>query len=155
MSRFSVMFLYVYDHDTSYTYLPAETISKFHLLQEFLLLVTKPVVLLCRCPLRIKSQCKNKYHDISKATEELQVKQIIYSFLSNWPKVKVVTAQPDSVLLSPRAPTEWGITLMHTHKQGYSCPCACLIKHYAMRMYGGNGEQVGAPPPHTYTSNLQ
>lgn len=56
------VFFYVSScHDTKYTYLPAETISKLHLLQELLLFVTEPVVLFRRGPLRIKRQCTNKY----------------------------------------------------------------------------------------------
>lgn len=47
--------------NTRYTYLPAKTIAKLHLLQEFLLLITEAIILLRRCSLRIKQQCTSKY----------------------------------------------------------------------------------------------
>jgi hypothetical protein len=53
-----------------FTYLPAKTITKLHLLQEFLLLITEAIILLRRCSLRIKQQCTSKYsrHTWSKSS---------------------------------------------------------------------------------------
>lgn len=66
---FSCIFYNLNWQNTRYTYLPAKTIAKLHLLQEFLLLITEAIILLRRCSLRIKRQCTNKYswHTWSKS----------------------------------------------------------------------------------------